>query len=89
MGLKAREVRDLSLDELRQRLHDTKEELFNMRFQHATGQLDNYRRLRELRGDVARLSTVLRERELEGLGAAAPQDLPAGAPDSSETKATR
>lgn len=88
MAIRARDVRDLSLDELRQRLDETKEELFNMRFQHATGQLDNYRRLRELRGDVARLSTVLRERELEGLGAEAPQDLPAGASETPETKET-
>jgi len=84
MAIKARDLRDLSPDELRQRLDDTKEELFNMRFQHATGQLDNYRRLRELRGDVARLSTVLRERELEGLATQ-----PQAAPDSPPTEETQ
>jgi large subunit ribosomal protein L29 len=78
MAIKARELRDLSPDELRQKLDDTKEELFNLRFQHATGQLDNYRRLRELRGDLARLNTVIRERELEAIGT----ESPAGVSDS-------
>jgi large subunit ribosomal protein L29 len=62
--MKASEIRDLPLDEIRQRLTDTKEELFNLRFQNATGQLDNYKRLTQLRKDVARLKTILREHEL-------------------------
>jgi large subunit ribosomal protein L29 len=62
--IKPREIRDLSEDEIEQRLVETKEELFNLRFQNATGQLDNYKRLAELRRDVARLKTILREREL-------------------------
>ncbi|MBA2426972.1 MAG: 50S ribosomal protein L29 [Actinobacteria bacterium] len=62
----AQELRDLSVEELERRLIETKEELFNLRFQNATGQLDNYRRLRELRKDIARVKTVLREKELEG-----------------------
>jgi large subunit ribosomal protein L29 len=62
--IKPREIRDLSEDEIEQRLMETKEELFNLRFQNATGQLDNYKRLGELRRDVARLKTILREREL-------------------------
>lgn len=62
--MKASEIRDLPLDEIRQRLVDTKEELFNLRFQNATGQLDNYKRLTQLRKDVARLKTILREHEL-------------------------
>jgi large subunit ribosomal protein L29 len=62
--IKAKEIRDLSVDEVEQRLVETREELFNLRFQNATGQLDNYKRLGELRRDVARLKTVLREREL-------------------------
>jgi large subunit ribosomal protein L29 len=62
--IKPKEIRDLSGDELEQRLVETKEELFNLRFQNATGQLDNYKRLGELRRDVARLKTILREREL-------------------------
>jgi large subunit ribosomal protein L29 len=65
--VKATEIRDLDDDALRQRLAETKEELFNLRFQNATGQLDNYKRLGDLRRDVARLKTVLRERELAAL----------------------
>ena len=61
---KASEFRDLSVDEIESRLTETQEELFNLRFQNATGQLDNYKRLGELRKDVARIKTVLREREL-------------------------
>jgi large subunit ribosomal protein L29 len=62
--VKSAEIRDLPTDEVERRLVETKEELFNLRFQLATGQLDNYRRLRHLRKDVARLHTILREREL-------------------------
>ena len=65
--VKASEIRDLDDDMLRQRLAETREELFNLRFQNATGQLDNYRRLGVLRRDVARLKTLLRERELAAL----------------------
>ncbi|HYN36235.1 MAG TPA: 50S ribosomal protein L29, partial [Actinomycetota bacterium] len=63
MAIKTSEIRDLPGDELLQRLADTKEELFNLRFQNATGQIDNYSRLGELKRDIARLKTVLRERE--------------------------
>lgn len=65
MAVNLAELKELSVDEIRQKLEETKEELFNLRFQHATGQLDNYRRLRELRKDVARVRTLLRARELE------------------------
>ena len=65
MALKPSEINDLPVDELTQRLADTKEELFNLRFQNATGQLDDYSRLGELKRDVARIKTVLRQRELE------------------------
>ena len=58
------ELRDLDPESLQERLAETKEELFNMRFQDATGQLDNYRRLRDLRKDVARIKTEMRAREL-------------------------
>ena len=60
------EIRDLPVDELQTKLGETKEELFNLRFQNATGQLDNYKRLGELRKDIARIKTILRERELSG-----------------------
>jgi large subunit ribosomal protein L29 len=62
--VKAREIRDLSNDELNLRLDSLKEELFNLRFQVATGQLDNPMRVREVRKDIARVKTVLRQREL-------------------------
>jgi len=61
---RATEVRDLSDDELLTRLREAKEELFNLRFQVATGQLDNNRRLHTVRKDIARIYTVMREREL-------------------------
>jgi large subunit ribosomal protein L29 len=58
------EVRDLSDEDLLARLREAKEELFNLRFQVATGQLDNNRRLHTVRKDIARIYTVMREREL-------------------------
>lgn len=64
MAIKPSEIRDLPVDELADRLNETKEELFNLRFQNATGQLDNYARLAELRRDVARLKTAIRAHEL-------------------------
>ena len=60
----AAEIRDLVDDELVTRLGEAKEELFNLRFQVATGQLDNNRRLHHVRRDIARIYTVMREREL-------------------------
>jgi large subunit ribosomal protein L29 len=63
---KASEIRDLPVDEIERKLVETKEELFNLRFQNATGQLDNYKRLGQLRKEVARLRTILREHELAG-----------------------
>ena len=65
MPSKATELRELPDEELLARIDAAKEELFNLRFQLATGQLDNTARLKELRHDVARLATVLREREIE------------------------
>ncbi|MCA1710887.1 MAG: 50S ribosomal protein L29 [Actinobacteria bacterium] len=58
------ELRELADEELVTRLRDFKEELFNLRFQVATGQLDNNRRLQTVRRDIARIYTVMREREL-------------------------
>ena len=60
----AAEIRDLADEELMLRLGESKEELFNLRFQVATGQLDNNRRLHDVRRDIARIYTVMREREL-------------------------
>jgi large subunit ribosomal protein L29 len=68
---KAAEIRELSDDELENRLRESREELFNLRFQHVTGQLDNYARLGQVRMDIARFLTVLRAREIEAAEAAA------------------
>jgi large subunit ribosomal protein L29 len=64
MPSKAAELRELPDDELLARIDGAKEELFNLRFQLATGQLDNPTRIREVRHEVARIATVLREREI-------------------------
>ena len=63
-GTQASEMRELNDEELVLRLRESKEELFNLRFQMATGQMDNNRRLRTVRHDIARIYTVMREREL-------------------------
>jgi len=65
---KTDDLKEMPVSELTERLENTREELFNMRFQLATGQLDNYRRVRWLRRDIARVKTVLRERELASEG---------------------
>lgn len=62
--MKARELRDYSHEELQQRLKEAKEELFNLRFQAATGQLDNTSRIVQTKRDIARICTVMREREM-------------------------
>ena len=61
--MNAKEIRELSLSELNEKLADLKEELFNLRFQLATGQLENTARIREVRKSIARMKTVVRERE--------------------------
>ena len=58
------ELRDLDDDELVTKLREAKEELFNLRFQAATGQLESHGRLRAVRKDIARIYTIMREREL-------------------------
>ena len=63
--MKAGELRELNDVELEHRLNEAKEELFNLRFQNATGQLDSTSRLSQVRKDVARIETLLREREIE------------------------
>jgi large subunit ribosomal protein L29 len=62
---RVRELRDLGDQELLERLESSKEELFNLRFQLATGQLDNPMRIKDVRHDVARILTILRERDVE------------------------
>jgi len=62
---KIEELRKLSTEELNTKIKETKEELFNLRFQQATGNLEKPARLRELRKQVAKMKTIIRERELE------------------------
>jgi large subunit ribosomal protein L29 len=66
----AEQLRALSTDELAIKLREGKEELFNLRFQAATGQIENHGRLTMVRKEIARIYTILREREL-GIGGAA------------------
>ena len=64
--MKVNEIRNLTTDEIIAKIKESKEELFNLRFQQATGNLDKPSKIKDLRHTVARLKTVLRERELEG-----------------------
>jgi large subunit ribosomal protein L29 len=69
----ASELRELSDDELRQSLVESKEELFNLRFQIVTGQLDNPRRIKQVKREIARILTVMRERDIAATAAEADQ----------------
>jgi large subunit ribosomal protein L29 len=61
--MKVSEIRELTLDELRQRERDSAEELFNLKFQLATGQLENKMRIREMKKELARIKTIMREKQ--------------------------
>ena len=63
--MRAAELREQSGAELSQKLSDLKSELFNLRFQHAINQLENPQRLREVKKDIARVKTVIRQREIQ------------------------
>jgi large subunit ribosomal protein L29 len=63
--MKAKEVREMTVQELEKKAQELKGELFNLRFQLATGQLDNPMRIKQVRKSIARIKTVLRERELK------------------------
>lgn len=62
--MKARDLKEMSEAELRQKEKEVTEELFNLKFQHATGQLENTERLPQVRKDLARVKTVLRQKEI-------------------------
>ena len=62
--MNAQEIRALSTNEIENRIDDVEEEFFNLRAQFTIGQLENFNRLTELKRDIARLKTILREREL-------------------------
>ncbi|MBE5764612.1 MAG: 50S ribosomal protein L29 [Clostridiales bacterium] len=63
--MKAKEIHNMTNDELATKLAGLKEELFNLRFRHATGQLENPNVLKTVKKDIARVKTVIRERELK------------------------
>ena len=64
--MKVKEIRELTTKEINEKIVSAKEELFNLRFQQTTGALEKPSRIKELRHEVARCKTVLRERELSG-----------------------
>jgi large subunit ribosomal protein L29 len=64
--MKAQDVRNMTSEELRHELEGMYEELFNLRFQLSTNQLTNYNRIQQVKRDIARAKTILRERQLEG-----------------------
>jgi large subunit ribosomal protein L29 len=64
IGTKTHELRELSDEALAGKLREAKEELFNLRFQQATGQLENHGRMKAVKSDIARIYTIQREREL-------------------------
>lgn len=66
--MKPSEIREWSSDEIRQKIDEFTEELFNLRFQHATDQLENPMRVGHVRRDIARMKTVVKERELTSSG---------------------
>ncbi|MBI5581297.1 MAG: 50S ribosomal protein L29 [Deltaproteobacteria bacterium] len=69
--MNASEIRELTVDELQRKLVDLKQELFNLRFQHEIGQLENPRKIQQTKQDVARLQTVIREAALNSQNAKA------------------
>ncbi len=62
--MKVSEIRELTLEELKQREQDISEELFNLKFQRATAQLENKMRVRQVRRDLARIKTIIKEKQI-------------------------
>ena len=62
--MKASEIKDLSMEEMLRKLDDLKEELFNLRFQHETGQLENPQKMKQTKRDIARVKTIIKQTEL-------------------------
>ncbi|MGD8982252.1 MAG: 50S ribosomal protein L29 [Desulfobacterales bacterium] len=62
--MKASEIKDLSMEEMLRKLDDLKEELFNLRFQHETGQLENPQKMKQAKRDIARVKTIIKQSEL-------------------------
>ena len=66
--MKASEIRELSFEEMQRKIADLKEELFNLRFQHEIGQLENPQKMKQIKRDIARIKTIIKERELKAKG---------------------
>lgn len=62
--MKASEIKDLSMEEMLRKLGDLKEELFNLRFQHETGQLENPQKMKQTKRDIARVKTIIKQSQL-------------------------
>ena len=62
--MKASEIKDLNMEEMHRKLVDLKQELFNLRFQHETGQLENPQKMKQTKRDIARVKTVIKQSEL-------------------------
>jgi len=62
--MKASEIRALSVEEMRRKVDDLKQELFNLRFQHETGQLENPQKMKQTKRDIARFKTIIKQPEL-------------------------
>jgi large subunit ribosomal protein L29 len=62
--MKASEIKDMSMEEMLRKLDDLKEELFNLRFQHETGQLENPQKMKQAKRDIARVKTIIKQSEL-------------------------
>lgn len=62
--MKAKELKELTVEELTKKKRDSKEELFNLRFQHSTRQLENTARIEHMKRNIARIETILRQKEL-------------------------
>ena len=86
VGTKVGDLRELADDDLATKLAEAKEELFNLRFQSATGQLDSHGRIRAVKRDIARIYTVVRERELGIRATPAPLE---ATPKAAKTKAPK
>ena len=63
--MKASEIRELSIEEIRRKADNLKEELFNLRFQHEVGQLENPQKMKQTKHDIARVKTIIRELEIK------------------------
>ena len=65
--MKASEIRDMSMEEMLRKLDDLKQEFFNLRFQHETGQLENPQKMKQTKQDIARVKTIIKQSQLNNI----------------------